>query len=62
MDKWSSGRDDEIDLSCQNILDLFTKNGAGFKMAQNTFIIKWRSLPVAFRSFSQINQRPLTPQ
>ena len=28
-------------------LELFTENGAVFKIAQNTFTIKWRRLPVA---------------
>ena len=28
-------------------MELFTKNGAVFKKAQNTFNIKWRRLPVA---------------
>ena len=29
------------------LLELFTENGAGFKLAQNTFNIEWRRLPVA---------------
>ena len=36
-----------IDIKVSEKLELFTENGAGFKMVRNNFNIKWCRLPVA---------------
>ena len=37
------------------LVELLTENGAGLKLAQNTFNLKWRWLPIALELYFLVN-------